>query len=494
MGSKIKDSNLTQRKIRANNNTFKNPLFTEFSNGKNEIYNDVVNLNLNADFIYSETEKRKNTNIKDQNHGFDTLYTSKTTFENNLGKDKGVRFLEFNFDWHVQKMDELDRLEVAINPEDANIILELNSEASIRIKKENEIKVIKESSKNSIGNIANIIDNNLNSFNAQFFLHKNKLKIKIYKSGYESIWYSFDFSDFSIKELEVRRICENRTGNRTINSKFTMHDLFLGGYDEGYIYKSEIIDSGFKGSSFEGLTLSSVFGKELLYPETKTIKDNINIKLYSSDRKSKLLEKIDNEKADKEISLEKSFGKYTEDLEINDIKGRFILLEISLGEAKEVRNNIEYIRLKYLAPEDIKEPLKYKDIEEKSISKKIDSNGGVINLKDESFSVRLFIPPDALSQETEIVLTRLSGKDPLLPEDFIGVELKPLGLRFGEPALLEIDYDGYKFDEFQSEEYLNLCYLSDELERLKTRVFTDRKVATAYIEEIRGSNDVGDSG
>lgn len=487
-GSEVINDNLIGRKIKTNEDVFNNSIFTDWTYEVNDVYSNLVEVQKNKPFISSKVFKESRNIVKDEKLGYDSIYKASTKFKDEFNQDQFTEYLEINFNWNVQKTDKLDRLDLSINPNEENIIIRFNNRAEIQLIQGQNITFVKDSSSDSVGNIANIIDNNLNNWDINFKVKNNQLYIKFHNSGYKSIDYVFDLDSSGINELRIEQIAENERGSRFIESSFSINNMYANGYDSGVVYKSNIIDSQSKDTYWDSLVINYTVGVNI----DSNLEDEITLYLYVNNDKTKLLQNINAKNYSKKITLSNKTGNYIENKDISikeeeeeDIMGKYIYIEIEMSKRFELQNSIDYIRLEHLFPEDIEETLAYEDIEQKSVTKRIGNSGGIIDLEAENFSARLFIAEGIIFNPIDITLTRLSGKDDRLPDDFIGVKIEPKGYRLSKPALLEISYDGYQFNQYQSEKYLSISKIEDEVAKeMDTQLFKNKKVAVTYINEL----------
>lgn len=110
--------------------------------------------------------------------------------------------------------------------------------------------------------------------------------------------------------------------------------------------------------------------------------------------------------------------------------------------------------------------------EEESVSKTVTSEGAVIELEDAG--LRLYIPPDAVSEPTLITIVAPKG-------DLVGYHFSPHGLHFDRPAVLVQELEDTEADDFPEvlQELVGAYFEGDllseidPLELLNVQVFED---------------------
>jgi len=500
IGSEVLDNNLINRKIKTNEANFSEPSYCLWDIEKNDKYeNNLVEVKNENENIYIKCQKESNEKIKTiRNTVFQKVIETDTRFYNSKFKDgfQKTKYLEIDFSWKSIYSDNINRMEIHLNKEEENFKIQLTNDSKIQIINKNKLKKIDKSSEDSIGDLNNFIDNNLSHCTLKFIVINKKIYVQFEGSGYKSIWYEFKFKSNKIEDISLIQTTENKDGNNIIDTEFEIHNVYVKGYDNSDNYISKIIDSTAEDTVWKNIDINSTMPYNKLIPEkvkemssSSPIANYMNFYLFSSNKKDKLKKKMQENEYDKKIKVSYNDGNFVESKEISKddkVKGRYLQVKVDLSGNRYYQNNIDYIKIKYLLDDEVKPPKTYEEVDEKSTEKTIGESGGIVKLKSDNFSAKLYIPPGALTDDTDIKITRLSGEDDRLPDDFIGFEFGPSGINFLKTALLEVDYEGFRFGTYQNEDDLSICYLREpetiqNLEELDTELFKDKKIAVSYI-------------
>ena len=510
---------LVNKRKEVNNDTFQTPIYTNFTGSIESKYQDLVNndpfktggnnnSNINkfkvdkssSDIVESiEYSQDESSSLSQSKMYWDKVYQSSTKFytDDSYSSTTSVNFTRLKLNWNAYGASYEDKVKLTFNPNgNTPTSIIFNNQSEIKIKHKDNLELVDDAgSQSSIGSFGNFVNNQLNNLYLDAIIYDSKIWFKFSCLGYESIWYSYDTNDNRINGIDIIQEAKNPEGtNRVINTNFTILNIFVDSFAKDTIYKSKVIDGMEEDCYWDSISLSGQFPKEKLIEDSlkNLISTSINkgnqakIKVYTSNED---LNDLTSNSPDKVITFSSKVGQLDETYLISDstnTTGRYIQLEIVLSDNGFFKNQIDYIKLNYEYPEDI-DTTNFDEVEAVGpASKSIDSNGGVVDLGATNFNAKLYFPDGALSSDTTIEVTRMSGNDPDTLEGFIGFEFGPSGTTFNKSVLLEIDYEGFGFGPYQNEEGLRIAYLNNDgkLEELETEVFPDSKKAIAYIDHF----------
>jgi hypothetical protein len=492
-GLATKDAKIYNRKKEINDREFINPIYNSWQTTIEDKYTDLVDV-IDYPFPSIKIDKSSNQSLESSN-SLEKIGESITSLyqDEDLTTKIGVTDLDIDFTWDVYDTIYKDKAELVLNHDsDDAVKIVFNSDSEIKLIKGDTVKEIVDSSDDSIGDIQSYISNYMDNWIIKVRLINGTLAIKLDASGYESIWYKFSFTDTEIENLKLVQYSENKN-NRVINAKFAINNIYADGFGLGE-YTSQVIDSLENNTVWNDLTIDGTFPKNKLVDDDLITElgltedtNNVKLKLYVDNERETALTKASNDNCDKEINVTTSEGQIIQSKTISTkgetVTGRYLVVKAYFANTSFYQNEINYLRFRYDYA-DVVEDTSYNEVDEANVAKTIDSTGGVIDLSVDNFSARLFVTNGALEEPTEITITRLAGDDERVVDDFIGFEFQPSGLIFNKPCLLEIDYDGYEFGDYQDEEGLTITYLNESngyLEGLETELFEDSTTAVSYI-------------
>jgi hypothetical protein len=464
--------------------------FPKFSDYKNKINSDYAKVVTSKDEnkIKLSVEKGTKDGVFDKEYfckSFTKIFT-----EGKLEESSKVFRIHFNWSAYKTQLEETGSIvfKSEIGPKTEVI---LTNRSKIMIKnfntagKEDYVEVNKTGS-NSIGNFASYINNDLRDFYLDYQIHNNKAHIKFSSNGYESEWYSFDFDGKEINELEFL-LNANKDTNSIVNKELEIKNINIDGYQNELSYSSKVFDSKETNSEWKTLNSKGSFNTNYLLGYEADV-NLIKIELYSSNDIEELNKK---QGLKKEILISRSdYSKDSfeiiEELQdsVSELKGRFLKAYIYLSSSSLIQNEIEYLRFEYIPGNEIDES-KPQQVDEITVSKVIGSSGGIIDTNSDFFNTRIYIPEGSLSSDTSITIKRIASKDNVFASDMIGFDLSPKGLVFNKPVLLEVDYNKFDFNVYQSEEGLRLGFIdNNEPEEFFTIIDPTNKKALAYVDKF----------
>lgn len=296
------------------------------------------------------------------------------------------------------------------------------------------------------------------------------IKARLRKDGVKSIWYSAELGTMELNSFEV--FLPAVKSDSIVLKKLTVLDIFVDGFYTDKNYRSEIYDSGVPGTNWEEIIVSGQYGYDKIFEDNNTT-SKIVLDVYSFDDR-------DEQGDATEYLIEPGAKNFEESLEL-DLDGRYMFYEMTLSTTRHQQNLVDNITFNYEV-EDSFEPV---DLPSKLSYRDIGPDGGIISLETDYYNCRLYIPEGALEETKKIKIARLSSDNDILQEDMLGFGFGPKDLSFNKPVMLEIDYRGFGFNDYQSEDGLTLSEFKDnvfnELERTVDK--NDKKIVT-YLEHF----------
>ena len=491
MGSYATDDNkLTNGMKTLGDEYFSNPILADY---KEEIKSDAVDY------------KRKENNIRlDVNKATGRLYSEDifcrvyTKLYDKDMQETEVDMVSIHFSWDAYKtqLEEIGSIKFKTKGAAEQEVIFTNR-AQIRIKnfdgEKETIAIVDETGSNSIGNFASYVSNSLNNWYVdvilQYDYNSNSYKIntRLRGSGYQSKWYQFDFGPDKINELEFIQYA-NKNTNTPVEKRLNIQEIYIDGFHTGTTYKSRIFDSREDNSVWKTINLNGHFSFASLPHGTET--NAMEIEIFA-DNNYENVAREENCSYKKVILLEKDFEdrEFNYTLKLNEdeeeFKGRYMAIKIANSTSRFYQNNLHYIRIQYTPGSEVTEE-SYQEVTSAIVVENIDEKGGVIELGTESFNARLYIPPGALDGPETITIQRIASDEEVFADDMIGFKFKPEGLNFNKLCLLEVDYAGFKFGPYQSEDGFQLGYLkNNEPEQfIETIISKQHKKALSYINRL----------
>lgn len=442
------------------------------------VVSDVIKIEESfAKYVSSNKNICQEVSIQKQSHDFidsETFCNFKNVFYDNSGVEITTNYININFDWESMQTPADDVMEIKLSTID-DIYLEVSLYNKNKIKLEvfdgENIHTRRhlKTSDDSIGNINNFISNQMNNAHLEALIVDKKLKIRLYGNGYKSNWISFGIKD-STKFISCSY---NFPATKISEKNFIINKIWLDGYYAGKVYSSKIYDLKEPDTFIKKIELEGSLKEKI---DDLFSNYEIEIKLATANQKKDL-----EFKKETNIVSDKNTFSFLEEIELH---GRFLKIDIYINSQYSL-NAIDYLNIEYKLPSQEREIIY--DIPKKTVTKNIGPDGGVIDLQEELFNVRFYIPPLSLEETKEIKVSRLSDKDSRLPSDCIGIHFQPSGLEFKKKCLFEIDYTGLKLDKFQTEEGIELIYIKKEPEE-----DSDEEINIEDYEQISSIKDTED--
>lgn len=416
------------------------------------IQSEFANATVNDSGFVAHIEKETNDSISSE-----SFLDMNTKFYNEDNIEIESKYLKFSFDWEAIQTPDKDYAEMTINISDNSYLkITLYNRKEIKIEgyDNTSLTVINklESDIESLGDINNLISNNINNLDVEVVTYEDNadgyVDIRFSGSGYKSKWITFNTATTytSIRNIDFNFPVVSDYSNK----KLSVSDIQIEGYSTGVIYESKIYDSKEKGSLLKSLSVHAGIDNKI---EQLFTDANLRVKVLTSD----------NEDLSTFTETEYNFIYNTDDYTatelIDNMSGRYFKVIIS-SMSLATKIFVNYIKLDYQLQSSIME--KVYNLEEKTVTQYIPSHGGVIDFKDSMFNIKFYIPPDALTAETNISITRLSEDDDRIAHGSIGFKFEPSGLQFNKPCLMEIDYAGLKLNNYQNEKGIELIYIKNE--------------------------------
>lgn len=478
------ENNLVNGFKELNNYDFQNPLISKFEHKTTTEYSKIETAN-EENTIKLVVNKKDDDQPSDQEYyckSFTKLFTEGLLEENS-------KVFTILFDWSSYKtqFEETGRiiLKSKVGPS-YELILNNRSEIKIKTFSGSSIteELVEDSGPNSIGDISSFISNDLHNCYLDVQISDNKIYSRIRISGYESKWFYSDFFADGIDSIEF--VLDNKTGtNSFVDKTLKIKNIYIDGFHNGLSYESKVFDTYETGSVLESIGVSGFFTRNALVGFEKE-ENMMMFRIFAAETIENLSDYEKHTKVDVMISVndfENNNFNFTKNIE--NIKGRYIKVFAYTSLSHYYQNEINFIRLKYIPGSEIdKENIQ--TVEEVEVSKEIGPEGGIIETDTEKFNTVMYIPPGALENLTMITIKRLSSEDEIVAGDMIGFDIEPKKLEFKKPALLEVDYAGFNFNRYQSEEGFKLAYLQElyEPEEIDTVISKNLKKAIAYIYKL----------
>lgn len=351
-----------------------------------------------------------------------------------------------------------------------------------------EEKKVEHSATDSVGDIENLIsDIDMHDWHYDVQLTEEDgiliVSSRLRSSGYSSVWYKTRLHTEPFTSVEfIQYATDSRImARKTLN----VTEIYVEGFVDGPTYQSRGIDSGEANTLWKNLAVAGVLGVDELEDAYREEDNTLSVELYASNS-LKEANRLSDEANQRSFTFEPETDTFELDQpldEPDDLRGRYLVIRVSPSDSRLYRNELDFVKLEFLRQSDIDEVL---DVTSASTSRSIGDGGGVVELYSEQFSASLYFPPDALESWEDIMLTRLGAEEDDLPQGMIGFEFEPDGLQFDKPVLLEVDYSGYPFDAYQSEDGFSLLQLVETdddryIRRLDTVLDKENKKALAYI-------------
>lgn len=480
IGSEIVDENLQNKFKVLNSSNFNDPVFTNWQD-------EILNEKFVEDITYSNEDDYVNLAISNDNItdkiGTEKFCSVETNFfdENNVPIE--VDNLSLNISWNSAEIQHEEKAIIKITGhteetvEDPYQEIHISNKAKMMIRSyhpdEGEsIEYITDTAAGSIRPITNYISNYIDEGYLDFRVFNDTLHTRFRSKGSYSEWYEFHF-DQDISKLEIIQPTNELNLNR-VYKKLAINSILIEGYNSGVIYESDVIDAGEKNSYFNTLEVAGIPNIDELH-STSTTANVLEVHFHYGNNIEDMNEQhvtIPHELEGNTFSLQKSLEEIKEDR----LKGRYAKIKI-VNVSRYFQNLIDHIILSY-TPQSLLDKID-KQVDEYVIEDVDMSKSNIVEAETENFPFRIVIPEGANGPESVDIIRHEEGE--LFAEGMFGFEFNPIP-ELDRYILIEVDYSGYNFNPYMSEEGLLIGYLdvNEEPRQLESITFGTRNKVLAY--------------
>ena len=482
-GTYLKDGALINRKISVNKDFYLN--WSGVTNyGEVDIgdENTSVTMKVNKPSQLQRNINHISRDLIDLEEELDVNYLTEvnTHLLSKNGVQKYTDYIEMLIDWQAVDLPEEDTGEIKIvTDNDEYFMLRLFNKSKIEfVFFDGNDEFTTENittHPDSTANISHLFRNDIKQLKLKVKLTDDgsggyDINVQISSMGIKSEWITRNFSDTKLTKI----ISYLPYDSKHTAKKLKLYNFHIDGFysNETYNTATETIELEGKVNDINNILLDGEVLNEIPF------NNNNNMPILKIDV-------ADNEE-DLNINNGRSFnigdadGEFTITGEITEeYLGKYLMFSITNSPTNSYQNLINYLLVDY----EIKEETTY-DFPEIQVSKNIDVSGGVIEI-DDIFNSKLFIPENAITTDTEITITRLASDDNRVPPNSIAYYFQPEGLNFNEDLLFTLDYTGFNFDYYSSEEGLSVIYVKnsnpDDSEEMDSIVYKEKNKLISYI-------------
>lgn len=486
-GAYIDDSdNIVNRFQELNNDDFINPIISDWKTDSIlEDFTDTWTTKESSKCRIAVTKDSDKDLIEEDKFG----KISTKFYQNDI--PAALDIITINFDWNAYETSQKEEAVISLNDgEDAYVEVVLSNKADVNIHTfdgtNHFYDEVIETASDSVGDISNFINNNIKDGYIDFRLAKdtngnNKVEVRFRGSGYKSKWYIHDFSANKFRELNLIQKANIDTKS-IVKKELVVDNILVDGYEDNIVYKNDIYDSKEDGTVWDKLTVDGTFPVDQLNNNDSEL-NFFRIDIYAADN----VEDFDKDENIREVVTRPTSNNFTyeDDLILSELnlKGRYLKFELINSVSEKYQNKINYVKFDYTVNSQLETV--DKKVVDGEVTEYIDAAGGILELKDNNFDCKFYIPENAVTVGKNITLKRLGSDKNLFAEGMIGFKFEP-HMELEKPGLLEVDYNGYQFDTYMSEKGLLLGYLdhNNMPEQLDTFKSYKNKKALAYMFKI----------
>lgn len=459
IGSEINsDSYLTSKFKELNDDNFTNPIYSNWQD-------DIFETEFVDHLIYSSDNSQLRLDVNkdnDEEKITNNKYAELETYfydKDNTPLYTDVLSLNLNIKILDSSREEKTGIKISSENGDTQEII-FSNKGRVEIVTNETRDYITNTASNSISSITNFISNEMSDFFLDFRIQDDEINTRIRGNGFFSEWYTYSFEGL-IEKLELIQYANIDTTNPVVKN-LEVNKILIDGYEDGYSYTSEIVDTKENDSKWEKIEFNIINSDRLLQYTTNEIK----VKVYHSNDLDTLNDNLDS------FTISDISNPI---IDLSDINSRYLKIKISLN-TKYNNNLVEYILFKYILPSSLTDALK--QVEEVIINGNL-TGDSIIEYSGDNFPFKIIIPEGI--DEGEIEITR-HKEDELFADGVFGFEFKPMP-DINKPILIEVDYTGYEFNPFMSAQGLIIGYLdiSGEPQPLDTVTIESENKILAYF-------------
>jgi len=481
IGSEMDAGNLVNSFRRLNDGSFNAAVFTAWND---TVYNDkFVDKMIFSDEDDSIILSVENNDIQHsiQTENFCRLHTD---LYDEDGVPTGVENLTLNFSWNSAEIQHEEEVVIKLtgfdeeNEEESSYQeIHINNKAEMMIKsfhhEEGEnIEYITDTAAGSIRPINDHISNYIDEGFLDFRVQQDNIYTRYRARGSYSEWYEYPFEG-KISEIEFIQPANPLNTNR-VYKELTVNEILVDGYNSGPIYRTDVFDAMETSSLFNEIEIEGLSAVDTLFG-SETRSNIVEIYIHYGNTIEEMKEQFIT------ITEELESGVFSINEDLEEIagekpEGRYAQVVIR-NLSSYYQNSVDHIILNHTPKSMLKKI--GRQVDEYIIEDADFSRQNVIEAETENFPFKIVVPEDAGGPESVDIKRCQQGE--LFAEGMFGFEFDPVP-ELDRYILIEVDYTGYDFNPYMSEEGLLIGYvdMNGNPQQLETVTFSTRNKVLAY--------------